>query len=95
MKRFLLFHVVVCRQVYLCLPLDNNIVKVDLDGQDRTVMLSNLGQPIGIAIEYLHSRVCWTSRGKYSIQFNMIYSNNIQQTIQFKTIQTCYTRNVV
>ena len=29
-----------------------------------------------------------------TIQFNMIYSNNIQQTLQFKTIQTCYTHNV-
>ena len=55
----------VCRQVYLCVPVDNNIVQVDLDGQDSTVILSNLGAPIGIAIDYLHSRVCWTSLGKY------------------------------
>ena len=30
-----------------------------------------------------------------SIQFNMTYSNNIQHTLQFKTMRTCNTRNVV
>jgi len=66
MKRFLLFSSChVCRQVYLSLVAGNNIVKVDLDGQHATQILSNLGRPFGIDIDYLHSRVCWTSLGKY------------------------------
>ena len=65
-ERFLLFSSChVCRQVYLSILYNNKIVKVDLDGQLSTQFLSNLGQPHGIAIDYLHSRVCWTSLGKY------------------------------
>jgi len=51
--------------VYLCILDDNEIVEVDLDGQHATTILSNLGKPRGIAIDHLHSRVCWTSIGKY------------------------------
>ena len=55
----------VCRQVYLCVPGDNNIVQVDLDGQNSTIILRHLDGPIGIAIDHLHSRMCWISFGKY------------------------------
>ena len=51
--------------MYLCLLADNKIVKADLDGQYITEILSNLGKPHGIAIDYLHSRVCWTASSKY------------------------------
>ena len=35
-----------------------------------------------------------TRESRTKIQFNMIYSNNIQQTLQIKTRQTWYTHNV-
>ena len=51
--------------MYCCIYNDNIIYKVDLDGHNPTTILANLGRPNGIAIDHLHSRVCWTSIGKY------------------------------
>ena len=54
----------VCRQLYYCCMDTGIIIKTALDQLSPTVFKNDIDSPTGIAIDNLHSRVCWISFGK-------------------------------